>query len=293
MLPHRESMSKLAFAAFAIALIACAYLAVLYLTQRSLLFPAPPYSPGANPGRAEIVRLPLSGGEAQALFLAPTALFTGPAPLLIFMHGNGELADYWVPEFEEVTTWGVAALLLEYPGYGRSAGSPSERSINEAASAAYDWALSDSRIDGKRIVPYGRSLGGGPAVRLAVDRAAPALVLESAFTSVADFSAQFLAPAFLVRDRFDSLKTLSSYRGPLLVFHGSVDQVVPIAHGRALAAVVPAARFFELPCGHNDCPRPWHLIRAFLEQNGLLAPRHSVRNATAGMARSIAADNAD
>ena len=95
------------------------------------------------------------------------------------------------------------------------------------------------------------------------------MILESAFTSVADFAAQFLAPAFLVRDRFDSLTTLSSYRGPLLVVHGSRDQIVPIAHGRALAAAVPGAKLFEVPCGHNDCPRPWHLIRTFLDENGV------------------------
>jgi fermentation-respiration switch protein FrsA (DUF1100 family) len=266
-------MSKLAFATLAIAAIAGAYLAVFYLAQRSVLFPAPPYSPNADPGPAEIVRLPLSGGEAQALFLAPSARFEGPAPLLIFMHGNGELADDWVLIFEEITAWGVGALLLEYPGYGRSPGSPSERSINEAALAAYDWAQNDPRIDGTRIVPYGRSLGGGPAVRLAVDRKVPALILESAFTSVADFAAQFLAPGFLVRDRFDSVRTLASYRGPLLVVHGSRDQIIPIAHGRALAAAVPGAKFVEIPCGHNDCPRPWVLIRTFLEQNGLLAAR--------------------
>lgn len=264
-------MSKLVFAAVAIAVLAFAYLALLYFVQRSLLFPVPPYSPNTNLGRAEIVRLPLSGGEAQALFLPPVT--GGPAPLLIFMHGNGELADHWVPDFEEVTAWGVGALLLEYPGYGRSAGSPSEGSINEAARAAFDWARSDSRIDRRRIVPYGRSLGGGPAARLAVDREAPALILESAFTSVADFAAQFLAPAFLVRDRFDSLKTLSSYRGPLLVVHGSRDQIVPIAHGRALAAAVAGAEFFELPCGHNDCARPWSLIRRFLDDNGVTEPR--------------------
>jgi len=266
-------MSRLAFATLAIVLIAGAYLTVLYLAQRSLLFPVPAYSPNPNLGLAEIVRLPVSGGEAQAFFVAPSASFEGPAPLLIFMHGNAELADGWVPIFEEVATWGVGALLLEYPGYGGSAGSPSERSINEAALAAYDWAQSDPRIDGKRIVPYGRSLGGGPAVRLAVDRKAPALILESSFTSVADFAAQFLAPECLVRDRFDSLKTLSSYRGPLLVMHGSRDEVVPIAHGRALAAAVSGARFFELPCAHNDCPRPWNLIKSFLEENNLLARR--------------------
>ena len=262
-------MSRLVFAAVAIALIAGAYLAALYLAQRSLLFPVPAHRPDGDPGRAEIVRLPIGGGEAQALFLPPSARFEGPAPLLIFMHGNGELADQWLPDFEEVTAWGVGALLLEYPGYGRSAGSPSEGSINEAARAAFDWAQRDSRIDGKRIVPYGRSLGGGPAVRLAVERRVAALILESSFTSVADFAAKYLAPAFLVRDRFDSVTTLASYRGPLLVLHGSRDQIVPIAQGRALADAVPGAKFFELPCGHNDCARPWTLIRTFLDENGV------------------------
>jgi hypothetical protein len=265
-------MSRLGFAALAIALIAVAYLAALYVAQRSLLFPVPLRTPLSKPGRAEIVSLPIRGGDAHALYLAPAAAFPGPAPLLIFMHGNAELADDWLPEFEEVTTWGVGALLLEYPGYGRSAGSPSERSINAAANAAYDWAQADSRIDGNRLVPYGRSLGGGPAARLAADRKSPALILESSFTSVADFAAQFLAPAFLVRDRFDNRKALSSYRGALLVVHGSRDQIVPIAHGRALAAAVPGSKFYEVPCGHNDCPRPWPLIRSFLEANGL-SPR--------------------
>ena len=270
-------MSRFGFAALAIALIVGAYLGALYLAQRSLLFPAPLRPPPVSPGRAEIVRLPLARGEARALFLAPEDSFAGPAPLVIFMHGNAEIADDWLPVFEEVSTWGVAALLLEYPGYGRSTGTPSEQSINAAAQAAYDWARDDRRIDAKRIVPYGRSLGGGPAARLAADRKAAALILESAFTSVADFAALYFAPAFLVRDRFDNLAALSSYQGPLLVVHGSRDQVIPIAQGRRLAAAVPGSKFHEVPCGHNDCPRPWDLIRNFLEENGLSTPRPAGR----------------
>lgn len=262
-------MWKLGFGALVIVLIACAYLVTLYLGQRSLLFPAPARPLPERPGRAEVVRLPLARGTSEALLLAPADSAAGPAPLLIFMHGNAELADDWLPEFEEVSTWGVAALLLEYPGYGRSSGTPSEESINEAARAAYDWAQADSRIDARRIVPYGRSLGGGAAARLAADRKTPALILESSFTSVVDFAGRFLAPAFLVRDRFDSLDALSSYRGPLLVVHGSRDEIVPIAHGRTLAAAVPGSQFHALPCGHNDCPRPWRVIQKFLAENGL------------------------
>jgi fermentation-respiration switch protein FrsA (DUF1100 family) len=137
----------------------------------------------------------------------------------------------------------------------------------------YDWAAHHPRIDVKGIVPYGRSLGGGAAVRLAVNRPVAGLILESTFTSVADFAAGYMAPAFLVRDPFDSRKTLASYRGPLLVIHGRNDTIVPIAHGRELANLVPGAMFSELNCGHNDCPRDWEAIRTFLELQPLIPPR--------------------
>ena len=243
------------------------YFAALHFAQRSLLFPAPLGQLPADSGRAEVVRIPLDHGEAVALFLAPS---NGPAPLVLFTHGNAELADHWVSAFEEMSGWGWAVLLVEYPGYGRAPGEPSERSINRAVLAAYDWAQRDPRIDSARIVPYGRSLGGGPAVRLATERHTPALILESSFTSVRDFAARFLAPSFLVRDPFDNLDLLRSYRGPLLVVHGSRDNIVPIAQGRALAAAVPGAEFLEVPCGHNDCPRPWPVIKAFLHKNRLM-----------------------
>ena len=257
------------------------YFGLLFFAQRRLLF-QPPWTP-TMPSRptAEIVRLATPAGPAEALFLAPTGALDRPAPLLLWSHGNAELATDWVSAFDEPRSWGWAVLLLEYPGYGRSPGAPSERSITAAALAAYDWARADPRIDSTRIVPYGRSLGGGPATRLAVERPAAALILESAFTSVRAFAGRFFAPRFLVRDPFDNLSALRSYHGPLLVLHGSHDEVVPVAHGRALAGAVEGAELHELPCGHNDCPRSWQLVRRFLLAHGLMAeggdsgPRHN------------------
>jgi fermentation-respiration switch protein FrsA (DUF1100 family) len=241
--------------------IVAAYLALLFLVQRSMLFPMPPPMSGA-PGSAEVVRVKADGGDAYALFLPPRR--PGPAALMMFTHGNGELADFWVDEFEVARQWGFGILLVEYPGYGGAPGSPSEKSIMESARALYDWAATDPRVDPKRIVVWGRSLGGGPAAQLAVDRPVAAMILESAFTSVSDFAARFMAPAFLIRDPFDNRKALKSYRGPLLVIHGRQDTIVPFEHGRELAAIVPGAQFRELNCGHNDCPRDWKMIAEFL-----------------------------
>jgi fermentation-respiration switch protein FrsA (DUF1100 family) len=255
--------------------IAAAYLTLLYLVQRSMLFPAPPAMPAGPGARAEVVRVPTARDAAYGLFLAPVS--TSAAPLLIFSHGNGELADYWVEEFDEARRAGVAVLLAEYPGYGAAPGSPSEASIVRSMIALYDWAAKDPRIDPTRIVAYGRSLGGGAAARLAIERPVAALILESAFTSVADFAARFMAPTFLVRDPFDNRAALRKYRGPMLVIHGRHDTIVSIAHGRELATLVPGSRFHEVECGHNDCPREWDAIRAFLGESGVLrdgAERH-------------------
>jgi pimeloyl-ACP methyl ester carboxylesterase len=261
-------MTRLGFVALAIAGIAGAYLGVLFLVQRSLLYPAPPRSSDRDVRGAEIVRIGSPAGDVPALLLAPET--RTPVPLVMFTHGNAELATDWLPVFDEIAHWGAAVMLVEFPGYGGAPGAPSESSILDVVRAAYDWAAADPRIDAKRIVAYGRSLGGGAAARLAADRPVAALILESSFTSVADFAARLLAPGFLVRDRFDNRAALAKYRGPLLVIHGTHDTLVPIAQGRELSTLVPDARFHEIDCGHNDCSREWRTIRSFLTDAGVL-----------------------
>ena len=255
-------MSRWIWIAIVPLVVAAVYLALFFVVQRSVLFPIPPPLPGAREQRAEIVRVQTDAGEAYGLYLPPPV--SGPAALIMFMHGNGELADYWLDEFDVPRSRGFGILLVEYPGYGGAPGSPSERSITEATRALYDWAANDARVDPRRIVAYGRSLGGGAAARLTLDRPVAALVLESTFTSVSDFAARFFAPAFLIRDPFDTRKALASYRGPLLVIHGNQDSIVPFEQGKELATLVPGAQFRELPCGHNDCPRDWKTVMAFI-----------------------------
>ncbi len=261
-------MSRAAWVAGAALLVAGAYIAVLYFVQRSLLFPVPGRQPSGPADRAEVVRIRMFDTEAVALFLAPRTA-AGPAPLILFTHGNGELADDWVHEFQPALERGVAVMLVEYPGYGRAPGAPSEKGITEAVQAAYGWAAADPRVAPSRIVAYGRSLGGAAAARLAADRRVAALILESTPASVADLAANLLAPSFLIRDPFDTRAALRAYRGPLLVIHGRQDSLVPIAHGRELASLVPGAVLHEIDCGHNDCPREWGKIESFLVAAGV------------------------
>ncbi len=254
-----------------VAALVATYWAIAFFAERLVLFPAPISAPHMRhqDGGGLIAR------TATGLFLMSTTGDMGPAPLLIFMHGNAETAEAWAEEFSAPRSWGWAALLVEYPGYGREVGQPSEASIAAVATAAYDWARHDARIDASRIVVYGRSLGGAPAAHLATRRPVAGLILESSFTSVAHLAAQYLIPPFVIRDRFDTLGALRTYRGPLLVLHGDRDDIVPVDHGQRLAAAVPGATFVLMPCGHNDCARPWAVVRTFLITHGLMRPAGS------------------
>lgn len=259
-------------ATLAIVALVAVYWALLFTRQRAILFPAPPLT-GVPPRPSDVqaIWLETSSGRVEAWLLPPTRRESAPAPLLVFTHGNGELIDHWPEAFDDPRTWGMAVLLLEYPGYGRSEGTPSDRSIREAVLAADDWARQQPDIDASRIIPYGRSLGGSAAAMLAAERRTAALILESAFTSARAFASQFYAPGRLVRDPLDTLAAVGRFDGPVLVVHGEHDGIVPVAHGRALAAAAPRAELHLVPCGHNDCPRPWPTVRRFLDDHGLLS----------------------
>src|SRR5262249_19220688 len=139
--------------------------------------------------------------------------------------------------------------------------------------AAYEWASQQPGVDPKRIVAYGRSLGGGAATALAKRKPVAALILESTFTSIRPMAARFRAPAFLIRDPFDNLETVRHFTGPLLILHGTHDEVIPVEHARELAAAAPQSELRLLDCGHNDCDKPWPLVRAFLTRHGLLTQK--------------------
>jgi hypothetical protein len=263
---------------FALAAVALALWWVLaFVAQRALLFPRSAIPPGAavDLGWLGGQRLWLeAGGQRSEAWLLPARPAGAPGPLLLYAHGNGELIDHWAEAFEPARARGVSALLVEYPGYGRSEGAPSEISIRAALVAAFDWAAAQGGVDASRIVGWGRSLGGGAVCALARERPLAALVLESTFTSVRSLAARFGVPGFLVRDPFDNLSLVRGFERPLLLLHGERDEVVAVEHARSLHAAAPRAELHLLPCGHNDCPRPWDAVLGFLDAHGLLRAPH-------------------
>lgn len=251
-----------------------AFAVIVMRLQTRLAFPFIPVSaqvPDAvKKAGGEVIWLDVDGARVEAWFLP--ARRAGAAPLVLNTHGNGELIDHWAARVAPLREAGVGVLLVEYPGYGRSEGRPSERSITAAMLAAYDRAVTDPRVDAQRVVAHGRSMGGGAAAQLAKRRPLAALILESTYTSIADMVRVFGVPDFLIVNRFDTVDVLRQYGGAVLIIHGVDDEVIPFSHARRLAEAAPRARFVELPCRHNDCPPQWELVLGFLAENGVISP---------------------
>jgi fermentation-respiration switch protein FrsA (DUF1100 family) len=255
------------------------YCGLLFFFQRQIMFPRgmiPQPSPSAPkwPG-LEIIWLETESGQVESWLLPPVpGSAAGPAPAVIFGHGNGELIDFWPDDLAGFCRLGIAVLLVEYPGYGRSAGSPSQASITETFVAAYDALTARKDMDASRILLFGRSLGGGAVCALSVKRPSAALVLMSTFTSARSFAKRYLAPSFLVRDPLDNLAAVENYKGPVLIMHGRHDTVIPYSHGTALRQAARTGKLIAYEAGHNDCPPDWNVfwkdIEAFFRSNGII-----------------------
>lgn len=274
----RRARPRAALTALALALT-FALLAMPLLTslQRALLFH--PRAAPTDERAAERVPglerwwLETEQGPVEAWFVPGAgASREHPAPAVIYAHGNAEVIDPLPEWLAPYRAMGVSLLLPEYRGYGRSAGTPSERAIREDLVAFRDRLAARDDVDTTRIVYHGVSLGGGAVAQLARERRPAALILQSTFTSVADIAwQQFRAPRFLIADPFDSLAALQGCRCPALVLHGRRDTLIPHAHGERLHRALAGSVLRSCDAGHNDLPSPdldyWGEIRRFLDSS--------------------------
>lgn len=265
--------------AAALVLIYFAYCGLLFVLQRQVLFPRYmienlPQENMPVPGIQKTF-LQTGSGKVEAWYMPPVSGSAGnPAPAVIFAHGNGELIDFWPEELRGFTKLGVGVLLVEYPGYGRSEGSPSQKSITDAFVSAYDYIAAKKGVDPSRIILLGRSIGGGAVCALAKKRPSAALILMSTFTSVSSFAPKYFVPGFLMRDPFDNLEAVGAYSGPVLIIHGKQDEIIPFSHGIALSKAAQNCKMIAYDCGHNDCPpdpvRFREDIKVFLIKQGII-----------------------
>ena len=191
-----------------------------------------------------------------------------PGPAVMMAHGNRELIDYYLDRAQTYQRMGYTVLLGEYRGYGRSAGTPSRQFIAADYINFYDHLVSLPTVDRNRIVFHGRSLGGSVLSELSRVRPPAAIIVESTFTSIKAMAHG--APDILLSDNYDTVSALLVYYGPILIIHGSRDDVVPVHHALEMKKIIQRAELILYDFGHNDGPPNrevyWKDIAEFLDR---------------------------
>lgn len=206
------------------------------------------------PPDAEVVWKPVAGEEGdgvEAWFFPAHTTGDAPAPAVMFFHGNNEVMDHCLEFAERYPANGMAVLLVEYRGYGRSNGRPSMENVGEDMRFFYDWLASRPEVDPQRIFFHGRSIGGAVAAELATARPPAALVLQATFTSMAAMFQRYGVPGFIVADPYDTEAVLASADFPVLVLHGSRDNIIPVNHGRQLGKSGRRTTYREYDANHD------------------------------------------
>lgn len=178
----------------------------------------------------------------------------GSRLVTLFLHGNAGNITNRAPRAQEIIAAGSSVLMLDYRGYGKSSGRPSEQGLYRDSEAGYIYLLSKGYRP-EQIILHGESLGTAVAIDLASRRPCAALILEAPFTSASDVAGTvvpFLGP-LLVRS-FNSLPKIRWIRAPKLFMQGDRDEVVPLRLGQELFAAAQGSKtFWIVPgAGHND-----------------------------------------
>jgi hypothetical protein len=181
--------------------------------------------------------------------------------VLLYLHGNGVNVGANVEHASRFHQLGFSVLLIDYRGYGQSAGNfPTEAQVYEDAQAAWNYLTQVQRVPPAQIFLYGHSLGGAIAIDLAARHPdAAGLIVQGTFTSMRDMvnrtrHLKVFPIDLLLTQRFDSLSKVRSLHMPVLFIHGSADQDVPANMSETLYAAAPDPRqLWIVPgAGHND-----------------------------------------
>ena len=230
------------------------------LTDARLFHPAPRVAQrawsDAVPGGVETISVEGADGVTLRGWLYPAA--DPNAAWVIAFHGNnGYIADTYTQARTALLfgQLGLNVVAFDYRGTGFSDGEISLKLARADALAMYDFAA--KKAAGKPLFVVGWSLGSIMASHVAASRASVAgLVLLAPIASAEGIAASFRAVAPPeVAEGMRNAAELRGYRNPLLVIHGTRDNVIPIAQGREVyeAAASPDKRFIAVEGkGHGD-----------------------------------------
>ena len=157
--------------------------------------------------------------------------------VILYFHGNSGSLDSWQYVYKNFQSLKYNFFIIDYRGYGKSSGSISEKGLYTDGQAALDY-LRNKGFKKQNIIIYGRSIGTGIAVETAKNTdTLKALILETPFTSMIDLTnakVPYLFPSIFLKYGFKNKDKINSIKSPLLVIHGTIDEVIPFKQGKEL-----------------------------------------------------------
>jgi len=246
-----------------ILLIAACYAAIMVLVfafqHRLVYFPMQGRyvaTPMARGLMFERVTVQAEDGVLLAAWWIPAPGGVAARGTVLLFHGNAGNMEHRIDYAVMFGGMGFNALLMDYRGYGESAGEPSEAGTYRDGAATWAWLTDLRGIQPSDIVLFGESMGGGVATWLAAQKRPRALILASTFTSVPDLGGEiypWLPVRWISRIQYDNLANVRRVGVPLLIAHSPADEIIPYTHGRRLYAAANAPKsFLDLAGGHNE-----------------------------------------
>jgi len=254
-------------------------LVVYFLQERLMFFP----QPLSEARRATLVRQFPAVRELSLRAADGTRVHAwhveadSESPLVLYFGGNAEEVSWMLDAIGDPrsgATPGLSWMLLDYRGYGASEGAPSEAALVGDAGMLFDHARSLPGGAERRVFAFGRSLGSGVAVALAVRRPLAGVILVTPFDSavaVAKRYYPYLPVAWMMKHRFESIVHAPRLRVPLLCLVAEHDEVIPPVHGERLYTAWggPKRKLMLGGATHNDNDGPllWEEVRNFLRES--------------------------
>ena len=171
--------------------VACAYGLLYFLANRAIYYPTK-YPRGfwdlqSQVGASDVWLNTPDGVRLHAWWVRATAR----AWSTLFLHGNAGNVTDRIPHMREIVAAGSSILILDYRGYGKSGGRPTEKGLYIDSETALAYLLGLGYRP-KQIILHGESLGTAVAIDLAGRRPCAGLILEAPFTSASDVAGTVL-----------------------------------------------------------------------------------------------------
>lgn len=157
--------------------------------------------------------------------------------LIVYTHGNRHHIQRYARPAAELTRYGYDVLMPDYRGYGKSEGYPVENDLYYDMESWLHYA--DSVLKPKEYIFYGRSLGSAMATYAATKKQSKLLILETPFDEIKSAAPVIFSPMLFfipLKSTFSNISRLPLIQCPILIIHGTEDELIPLDAVKKLAA---------------------------------------------------------